>query len=103
MATETLAAQAAGVFDTGKMQAALPGNGTHDSEKKVEPPAGWIAATPYDYNAYGADGGHVWEGNARVYEFDGETGDVGPEFPALEIELFGEPGNRAKKGIDFSK
>lgn len=101
-AGEAQAAQSADAFDTTKMQSALLGDG-NNSSAKPEPPAGWVAATPYDYNAYTAGGEHDWESNAKKYEFDGETGDVGPEFPALEIELFGEPGNRAKKGIDFSK
>lgn len=56
-----------------------------------------------DYKAFGPDAFHEWEGNAKVYEWDGEEGDIGPEFPALEVELFGEPGSRAKQGIDFSK
>ena len=56
-----------------------------------------------DYKAFGPDAVHEWEGNAKVYEWDGEEGDIGPEFPALEVELFGEPGSRAKQGIDFSK
>ncbi|AEO65101.1 uncharacterized protein THITE_2043513 [Thermothielavioides terrestris NRRL 8126] len=102
-AGDCIAAQAAGVFTTDEMRAALPANGNNTADKKPEAPPGWVAATPYDYNAYADSGAHEWESNAAKYEFDGETGDVGPEFPDLEIELFGEPGTRAKEGIDFSK
>jgi hypothetical protein len=98
---ETLAAQVGGVFGTAEMQAALPTNGNENG--KPETPAGWVQATPYNYESYSKDAAHDWECNAKTYEWDGEVGDIGPEFPALEIELFGEPGNRAKQGIDFSK
>ncbi len=90
-----------GAFDTTKMQAALPTNGTE--VKKPETPAGWVKPIPIDYEAYGKDGEHDWDGNAKVYEWDGETGDIGPEFPALEAQLFGEPNQGPKHGIDFSK
>lgn len=44
-----------------------------------------------------------FECNAAVYEWDGEEGDVGPEFPALELQLFGTPESRLEiKGIDYS-
>jgi ATP-dependent RNA helicase DDX3X len=64
---------------------------------------GWVEAQPYNYDSYAATSEAQWEGNARVYEFDGETGEVGPEFPELELELFGEVHNRGGHGIDFSK
>lgn len=44
-----------------------------------------------------------WDGSARTYEWNDEYGDVGPKVPELEIELFGEKGNRQKTGLDFSK
>ncbi|KAI0419031.1 P-loop containing nucleoside triphosphate hydrolase protein [Xylaria grammica] len=44
-----------------------------------------------------------WEGNVRVYEWDGEEGDLGPEHPELESILFGDPATRDPQGIDFSK
>lgn len=44
-----------------------------------------------------------FECNVAVYEWDGEEGDVGPEFPALELQLFGTPESRLEiKGIDYS-
>ncbi|KAL2180830.1 P-loop containing nucleoside triphosphate hydrolase protein [Thermothelomyces heterothallicus CBS 202.75] len=91
-------AQDAGVFGTTQLKEALPTNGS----KKTETPAGWVQPTAYDYTAYGRDSGHEWDSNARVYEWDGEDGDLGPEVPALEVELFGEPGKRNNRGIDFS-
>lgn len=100
-AVEALEAQAVSSFNTGEMQAALPAHG--DNTKKPETPAGWVPATPYNYESYSQGASHDWEGNAKTYDWDGEVGDIGPEFPALEIELFGEPGNRVKQGIDFSK
>jgi len=61
---------------------------------------GWVRPTPYDYS----ETAPKWEGNATVYEWDGETGDIGPEFPELELQLFGNPGERTQsQGIDFSK
>jgi ATP-dependent RNA helicase DDX3X len=100
---EAISAQAADAFDTTQIQDALPTNGNTDVGNKPETPAGWIKATPYDYSAYGNGGGHEWESSARVYEWDGDQGDIGPEFPALEIELFGDPTKRVNEGIDFSK
>jgi ATP-dependent RNA helicase DDX3X len=101
---EAISAQATDAFDTAELQDAIPSSGSNgDVTSKPEPPAGWVKATPYDYAAYGNDGGNQWEGSARVYEWDGEQGDIGPEFPALEIELFGDPTKRVNEGIDFSK
>jgi ATP-dependent RNA helicase DDX3X len=62
----------------------------------------------YDYSAMeqndgNNNGGGAWEGNATVYHWDGEEGDVGPEHPELEIELFGAPEDREAMGKDFSK
>ncbi|KAK0729813.1 P-loop containing nucleoside triphosphate hydrolase protein [Lasiosphaeris hirsuta] len=62
---------------------------------------GWVAPKPYDYTT---EDPNEWESNARVYEWDGEVGDVGPEFPDLELQLFGPKGNREPThGIDFSR
>ncbi|KAB5547177.1 P-loop containing nucleoside triphosphate hydrolase protein [Coniochaeta sp. 2T2.1] len=66
-------------------------------------PNGWVDAKPYEYEEFGTEGAHTWDGDAKVYEWDGETGDVGPEYPELEIELFGAPETRVSHGIDFSK
>ncbi len=65
--------------------------------------AGWVDRQAYNYDEYRSTAGTDWESNARIYEWDGETGEVGPELPELELELFGDPNNRMSAGIDFSK
>ena len=64
----------------------------------------WAEPLKYDYSAMeGPERDNVWDGNVRVYEWDGEEGDVGPEHPELERELFGDPEKRLElKGIDFA-
>ncbi|CAJ2504234.1 Uu.00g116280.m01.CDS01 [Anthostomella pinea] len=67
--------------------------------------AGWVEQTAYDYEdlANKDAEGVTWESAARVYEWDGEEGDLGPEHEELERILFGEPHDREPQGIDFSK
>lgn len=49
----------------------------------------------YDYETLGSRGGlDDFDGNARVYSWDGEQGDIGPEYPELEVDLFGPPDQR---------
>lgn len=111
-------------WDTGDMASALPTDGEHDNDGNegkssngdaaatttvphvpvvpVVPEAcpGWIRPSPYDYSS---DKPENWESNARVYEWDGEEGDVGPEVDDLELMLFGDPNVRhPSHGIDFS-
>jgi ATP-dependent RNA helicase DDX3X len=70
------------------------------------PRGGWVPPTAYDYSSYGADASSYndWDGNARIYEWDGDQGDLGPEVPELEVELFGVKGGNTEgtAGIDFS-
>lgn len=104
-------------FDTSKMSAALPNNGdntTHpQANDKPEGDApggqdgatapGWAEPKQYDYGEYTTIGGE-FDGNATVYHWDGEEGDLGPEFPQLEAELFGPPGRRdTPQGLDFTR
>ena len=42
------------------------------------------------------------DGAARIYQWDEDYGDVGPRFPDLELELFGDPNDRQRTGLDFS-
>lgn len=49
----------------------------------------------YDYEGF-VDRDGEYEGNARVYYWDGDEGDVGPEFPELELEIFGPPDQRGE-------
>lgn len=44
--------------------------------------------TRYNYAEFGDRDGE-YEGSARVYHWDGVEGDIGPEFPELELEIFG--------------
>lgn len=66
---------------------------------------GWVARETVDYSvAAGTGSSQNWEGNARIYQWDEEFGDVGPKLPELELELFGDPAHRHERtGMDFSK
>ncbi|KAI1335347.1 P-loop containing nucleoside triphosphate hydrolase protein [Xylariaceae sp. FL0016] len=56
----------------------------------------------YDYSGGGE--GRVWESASKVYEWDGEEGDLGPQHPELEVMLFGNLEERGDiYGIDFTK
>ncbi|KAF3768716.1 hypothetical protein M406DRAFT_23195, partial [Cryphonectria parasitica EP155] len=46
----------------------------------------------YDYDQFARTGGY--DGNVRVYQWDGEEGDIGPEYPELELDIFGPPDQR---------
>ncbi|KAI8632807.1 P-loop containing nucleoside triphosphate hydrolase protein [Xylariaceae sp. FL1651] len=97
--------------DTSEMKAALPdksqsnGNGTQAASTATEhrptPTANWgeKIENNYDENNDNVE----WDSSARVYEWDGEEGELGPEHPDLEMILFGKPGERDPRGIDFSK
>ncbi|KAJ4388357.1 hypothetical protein N0V85_007637 [Neurospora sp. IMI 360204] len=109
----------AGAWGTSDLQSALPETNGHsghadpDSNNgedggpapvvQVVPPKleGWVEATPYEYDEF-ANRETEWDGQARIYEWDGEEGDIGPEFPELEVQLFGPVEERGRRGIDFS-
>ncbi|KAK5626837.1 hypothetical protein RRF57_002552 [Xylaria bambusicola] len=88
------------------MRAALAdvSNGTQPANGAVahrDAPNGvWGEKTQNDYKE--SNENFNWEGNMRVYEWDGEEGDVGPEHPELESKLFGDPDTRDPQGIDFN-
>ena len=66
--------------------------------------SGWAERRAYDYDNLGRPGDGDWDGNARIYEWDGEEGEIGPEHPELELMLFGPSDRREPtQGIDFSK
>jgi ATP-dependent RNA helicase DDX3X len=98
-------------WGTSDLKAALPSNSdgaegavaTEGEPAKPTIPEGWVKAEAYDYDNYSKDANHDWDGNAKIYEWDGEEGEVGPVYPELEIELFGAPESRVSHGIDFSK
>jgi hypothetical protein len=53
--------------------------------------AGWVETVPVDYNVQqnSRDDDHAhYLRNSAVYEWDDEYGDVGPEMPELEQDLF---------------
>lgn len=91
------------------MKAALPGESQANGHQAVDmtpknretPVGNWGQKTQNNYEEDTQD--ISWEGNARVYEWDGEEGDLGPEHPQLEFDLFGDPGTRDPQGIDFRK
>lgn len=65
----------------------------------------WVQPAKYDYTAFQSDEALAqFDGAMRIYEWDEEEfGDVGPKFPELEKELFGDPNDRGHAGLDFSK
>lgn len=65
----------------------------------------WVPPQATDYAALAQEPTEATFGSsARTYEWDKEFGDVGPKFPELEIELFGDPESRLERtGLDFSK
>jgi ATP-dependent RNA helicase DDX3X len=65
---------------------------------------GWAPSQKYDYDQFADSRGGDFDGNKRVYHWNGEEGDLGPEFPELEEELFGPADKRElPSGIDFSR
>lgn len=106
-------------WTTAGMSEALPNgtNGTqtngssHKEEMTAEKPAseaadvkipGWVEA--HDEAGLQGSSDTVFDGNARVYQWDDEFGDVGPKYEDLELELFGDPKDRDERtGLDFSK
>lgn len=69
-------------------------------EHREGPIAEWEKTTAYNYDA--PNDSDDWDGNAQVYFWDGEVGDVGPEHPELEKALFGEE-RLDNEPIDFSR
>lgn len=81
---------------------------------------GWVAKSEYDYSTYMKSGKELvaeaaaqegveagvevggWASNAAIYEWNEEYGDVGPNHPELEKQLFGSE-NHVRVGIKFEK
>lgn len=69
-----------------------------EGEQETQVP-GWVDSHPEV-----APAEITWDGDARVYTWDDEYGDVGPKFEDLERELFGDPKDlNSLTGLDFSK
>ncbi|UNI24180.1 RNA helicase [Purpureocillium takamizusanense] len=66
---------------------------------------GWVGREAFNHiTTTSGYGQHEWDGSARVYQWSEEFGDVGPKFPELELELFGDPALRHERaGLDFAK
>lgn len=106
-------------FDTKSLAEALPAA----NSKQTPQEHGWVDKTAYDYATYNktnkdindaAESGEAtpegendfpepeaWAGNASVYEWDDEYGDVGPRHPELEQMLFGAERVRRGNAIDL--
>ncbi|KAM0260632.1 hypothetical protein ACHAQJ_002695 [Trichoderma viride] len=85
---------------------AIPEDGSVAETGDQPAPAGWVERTAFDYTAMAeAEAAATWDGNAKVYQWKDEYGDVGPAFEELEVELFGDPSSRHDRhsGLDFSK
>ncbi|KAM0556885.1 hypothetical protein ACHAPJ_005558 [Fusarium lateritium] len=65
----------------------------------------WTEPQAIDYTSMtSGDHGQDWGCNARAYVWQDEFGDVGPKYPELELELFGDPSTRHERtGLDFSR
>lgn len=78
-------------------------DGAPAAAKKSVVISGWAQPKADDYTA--AEAGvstQDWDGNAQIYEWKDDFGDVGPKYPELELELFGEPETRHERtGLDF--
>lgn len=100
----------AGLTDAGNGNGQKPG--TRNAEETAKAIAkGWAEGEKINYAAYSANPTTSavsdiptppWACNAQKYEYHGEEGDVGPEMPELEHELFGSE-LRLKKGIQFDQ
>jgi hypothetical protein len=66
--------------------------------------AGWTKPEVYDYSSMtGVDNEYKWSSAGRVYCWDGQEGDLGPEYKDLEDELFGpEKERRIQTGHDLT-
>lgn len=74
-----------------------------ENKTEAEAKAQWVPREAYDYKLYNAISKEAreeieanpqaelpdWAANAQKYEWDDEYGDIGPEHPELEKQLFG--------------
>ncbi|OTB05034.1 hypothetical protein M426DRAFT_57791 [Hypoxylon sp. CI-4A] len=85
----------------GQPKQATPNEARPSDDEKPKTAGNWGARQAYDYTEN--DENREWGSNKAIYEWDGEEGDVGPEIPELEIQLFGRPEERRGAGVDISK
>ncbi|KAF5670610.1 ATP-dependent RNA helicase [Fusarium heterosporum] len=64
----------------------------------------WTEPQAIDYSSMATGNpDQTWGCNVRTYEWQDEYGDIGPKYPELELDLFGDPATRHdRKGLDFS-
>lgn len=95
----------ADAWGTSDMKAALPKQAAAPSTSVQNAVDKWGKPTAFNYNETDAErADRQWGGNASVYEWNGDEGDIGPENPALEAMLFGPPEmRRGTAGLDISK
>lgn len=91
-----------------------PEDEASNGAKAGGPPSGWVPKTSYNYKAYAANPGDetegldpdveatTWAANAMKYEWNDEFGDIGPEHPELEKQLFGDD-HLVRTGLEFQK
>lgn len=82
------------------MSSTFQGHGDNAGSDAQASTTNWAPKTNFNYEATGD--GVNWEHNARVYEWDGDQGEIGPEYPQLEALLFGDPADRGSQGINFA-
>lgn len=65
----------------------------------------WVERQETDYTALNnSDEPRTFDGQAKVYQWDGDFGEVGPRVVEIELELFGDPKSRHDRaGLDFSR
>ncbi|KAF4994420.1 hypothetical protein FGRMN_5839 [Fusarium graminum] len=88
-----------------------PANGAENAQVLNEDTQGydasrgrWTEPQAIDYTSMTTGNpDQTWGCNVRTYEWQDEYGDVGPKYPELELDLFGDPATRHdRKGLDFS-
>lgn len=97
-------------FDTAKMAEALPNthdkasnpNGEDKTDAQAQAVNAWGGKVKFDYHLYTANTREerealeasgeapTWASKAEKYEWSDEYGEVGPEHPELEKQLFGD-------------
>ena len=76
-----------------------PSSSEAGPDQAAAPGTGWVAPTAFNYEAVGQGGGDAstWAAAAGQYAWSGDYGEVGPEDPELEKQLFGDE-HRMREG-----
>lgn len=73
------------------------------AEGDAEPVADAVEDVEPETLAVGGLGPGEWASSGAVYEWNEEYGDVGPRFPDLEDQLFGNKNNHVRQGLNFER